>query len=170
MNPAFQDSTDTETEGLFEELIRAQFPGISSDIAEYFRQILIYDGSQGHTDTVGRISEYIGDAILKNAANAISRAYGTSSYGYEYSTGPAIHADDVPYTRTIFNGPSNLVPTPERAVELQECLISFAIRGVPSWKCASEFPMYGVVTDSTANKRIPGGRRCYVTFNSIPTT
>jgi hypothetical protein len=114
VNPAFQDSTSAETEELFEELIRAQFPSISSDMVEYILQTLyppICDGSQGYTDTVGRISEYIGDAILKSTANAISRPYGNSSYGYEYSIGPALHADDVPYT--FFNGPNDLVPAPE---------------------------------------------------------
>lgn len=167
VNPAFQDSsTGAETEELFEELIRAQFPSISSDIVQYILQTLyppIYDGSQGYTDTVGRISEYIGDAILKNTANAINRAYGNASYGYEYSIGPALHADDVPYT--FFNGPSSLVPAPERALELQEYLTSFAIKGVPSSRQATGFPTYrtgvlkirddgySIVTDSTANER-----------------
>ncbi|KEF62257.1 uncharacterized protein A1O9_00229 [Exophiala aquamarina CBS 119918] len=166
VNPGFQNSTDAETERLFEELIRAQFPSVSSDIVQHILQTLyppIYDGSQGYTDTVERISEYIGDAILKNTANAISRAYGNASYAYEYSIGPALHADDVPYT--FFNGASSRVPAPGRALELQEYLTTFAIHGVPSSGRATEFPTYGtgvlkiqddgysVVADSTANER-----------------
>jgi len=114
---------------------------------------------------VGRISEYIGDEILKNTANTISRAYGNASYGYEYAIGPALHADDVPYT--FFNGPSSLVSAPERALELQGPLTSFAIHGVPLASSRRDivFPSYAagvlkiqadgysVVADSTANDR-----------------
>ena len=35
VNPAFQDFTGAEPEELFEELITAQFPSMSSDIVEY---------------------------------------------------------------------------------------------------------------------------------------
>jgi len=35
VNPSFQNSTDSGTEELFEELIRAQFPSISSDMVQY---------------------------------------------------------------------------------------------------------------------------------------
>ena len=53
------------------------------------------------------------------------------------------------YTQTMCHiissiGPSDLVPAPERAVELQEYLTSFAIHGVLSSKSAAEFPTYGI--------------------------
>jgi hypothetical protein len=86
----------------------------------------------------------------------------------------------VPYT--FFNGPSDPVAAPERAVELQEYLTSFAIHGVLSSKSAAEFPTYGigvlkiedagysVVRDSTANERNTWWQKTLCMLSSIPTT
>ena len=166
VDPAFQNSTGQETEDLFKKLVQLHFSDISSQTLDYVTQDLyppIYDGSHGYTDAVQRVANYIGEAILTNTANSISRAYGKNSYAYEYAIGSGLHAADVPYT--FFNGPSTSVEAPDKALDLQELLTSFAMHGVPTAKNVSSFPRYqtgvlrisddgySVVRDSTENER-----------------
>ncbi|KAI9822720.1 MAG: hypothetical protein M1826_000424 [Phylliscum demangeonii] len=149
------------------------FPRIRPEVAAYISQTLyppVFDGSFGYRDGVQRVALTISDAFYACNAVYLDQAYQGSSYGYEWSMPPGLHAVDLPYT--FYDGPdTRLLPSssssppsspqseepnmlqtlalslqfgrvadPNLAADWQEYLTSFVVNGMPTTRGGRVLP------------------------------
>ena len=168
-NPALTNSTDLVA------YLQTAFPDISDAVIAYVTETLyppVYDGSAGYVTPLQRAVLVNADSSFTCNTQYLDRAYAQSAkvYAYQFSVGPALHGQDVPYT--FFNGPSTSVVNDSVATEFQQFLTSFAETGDPNARPLAKgvplFPLYsgattdivdlegtgiGIIKDPTANAR-----------------
>ena len=158
----------------FDAYLHLAFPDISANVLSYVTTTLyppVYDGSLGYKTPYQRAVLLNADASFTCNTQYLDQAFEKTSkaYAYQFSVGPALHGQDVPYT--WFNGPSTSVVNDSVAVEFQQYLTSFAESGSPNSRPLAKgvplFPLYngtteivdlegtgiGVIKDPTANAR-----------------
>jgi carboxylesterase type B len=141
----FVDPRVTNDTG-FRNLLRGDLPLIQDSVLDYILNDLyppIYDGSQAYTSLTTRIALVIAEAFFTCNSNYFDRAYSNNTFAYQFSIEPAIHGQDIPYT--FYNGPSPDVANVTVAQALQDYIVSFAQKGVPTSRLqhAAPFPLYG---------------------------
>lgn len=125
--------------------IRASFPGVRDSVVSYVVNTLypaLYDGSQPYRNGLDRTILIISELVFTCNTVYLARAYGNSTYNYQFSIPPGLHGFDVPYT---FYSGASAGPTFNATVAtaLQEYLTSFAQDGAPSGEGFPTFPLYG---------------------------
>lgn len=104
----------------------------------------LYQGKNGTTgprNYIDRMAKFIGDAYFACNAFFLAKASQDTSYAYQFSVPPALHGDDLRYT--FYNGPSNLVSSPETALKMQQYIINFAAHGHPNGPGLPTFGTFG---------------------------
>jgi len=131
------------------DYILTAFPEIQPAVANYIENVLYPPnmtngtlGLSGYSDETGRADLITSESTFTCNTYYLDRAFGNQTYAYQFSVGPALHGQDVPYT--FFNGPSSSVSSDTAAVALQQYITSFAVNGAPSGNYTIPyFPMYG---------------------------
>ncbi|MCJ1477093.1 hypothetical protein MMC13_005764 [Lambiella insularis] len=138
-------SPDIQTNSTYNDFLLTTFPDIQPAVLSYIENVLypaVYDGSFGYKTDFQRTVLTIADSTFTCNTNYLDRAFRNQTYAYQFSVGPALHGQDVPYT--FFNGPNPAaVVNSTIAVAMQEYFTSFAINGVPSGPGIPVFPLYG---------------------------
>ncbi|EON65216.1 hypothetical protein W97_04453 [Coniosporium apollinis CBS 100218] len=127
----------------YEAYIRRNIPSATNDVIEYITNTLyppVFDGSEGYTDQIGRVSKTLSEQVFTCNSNYLGRAYGNETYAYFFAVPPALHGQDVAYT--YYNGPSRSVVNQTVALVLQEFITSFAATGRPSAEGVEGVPMF----------------------------
>lgn len=162
IDPSIMNST------AFTQYLAISFPDASAAILNYIETVLyppVFNGSYGYTSELQRAIVALSESTFTCTTNYLDRAFGNNTYAYQFSVGPALHGQDIPYT--FFNGPDPAVLNPQIALALQDYITSFAQTGVPSGAGLPIFPMFGgasldidlnttsisVITDPTSNAR-----------------
>ncbi|KAL9118166.1 MAG: hypothetical protein Q9187_005294, partial [Circinaria calcarea] len=162
IDPAIMNSTD------FAEYLAISFPDASAGTLNYIETVLyppVFDGSFGYTSEIQRANLVLSESTFTCTTNYLNRAFRNNTFAYQFSVGPALHGQDVPYT--FFNGPNPEVLNPQIALALQDYITSFVQTGIPSGVGLPKFPMFGgaslninfnttgisVITDPTSNPR-----------------
>ncbi|KAI9792920.1 MAG: hypothetical protein M1816_001242 [Peltula sp. TS41687] len=140
-------------ESYYEANLPSVFPSASTDALVYITRTLyppMYDGSQGYRTPLQRAALTITEAFFACNSYYLGRAYEQTSYGYQFSAPPGLHAQDLPYT--FYTGPEpgpdatplgffdllaaaikyGQVASQTTAVAWQEFITSFTQTGTPS--------------------------------------
>lgn len=125
--------------------LRRSFPTVQELVLAYTVNTLypaIYDGSQPYRNPTDRTILLLSELIFTCNTVYLARAYGSSTYNYQFSVPPALHGNDVAYT---FYNEASADPTFNVTVAraLQQYITSFTQNGVPSAQGFPNFPLYG---------------------------
>jgi carboxylesterase type B len=126
-------------------LLGSAFSILQDSVVDYVVNTLypaVYDGSQPYRNGLDRTILLISELVFTCNTNYLGRAYGNSTYNYQFSVPPGLHGYDAPYT--FYTGVS-VYPSLNAtvAMALQAYLTSFAQNGVPSGEGFPNFDLYG---------------------------
>ncbi|KAJ0382611.1 hypothetical protein COL922a_012186 [Colletotrichum nupharicola] len=160
-NPTINSSADYLT------TITSSFPTISKDALKFINTTLyppVFDGSLGYKDEFQRALGTVEDVNIICNTHYIAQAFSNQAYALRFAVPPGIHGQQTPYV--FRNGaPSGVVPSVADA--LQQYIVSFVTKSVPTSSNGTEMPVYGAESvlvnlatngtslqkDDTANQR-----------------
>ncbi|KAF4857011.1 Carboxylesterase patB [Colletotrichum siamense] len=136
-NPTINSSADYLT------TVTSSFPTISKDALKFINTTLyppVFDGSLGYKDEFQRALGTVEDVNIICNTHYIAQAFSDKAYALRFAVPPGIHGQQTPYV--FRNGaPSGVVPSVADA--LQQYIVSFVTKSVPTSSNGTEMPVYG---------------------------